>query len=136
VSFYVNENTDPVLQWARAGETLVTFDPSGGAGWRQGSDPADPRWCYDEKWQARTLAVMERLTGVRLGRDLLEGVTFRCAAVPDPHSLTWMRANPDRIGPQTEVELAIQARNRLAAYAADPDRAEDGWANEEWDEEE
>jgi hypothetical protein len=39
VSFYFNENTDPVLRWARDGETLVTFSPSGGAGWRSGSDP-------------------------------------------------------------------------------------------------
>ncbi|MBB3094323.1 hypothetical protein FHR83_001975 [Actinoplanes campanulatus] len=157
VSFYFNENTDPVLRWARDGETLLTFDPSGGAGWREGSDPdrlvpvlealgfdlsteeydpADPRWQYDEAWQARTLALMQHMTGVRLDADLLENATFRCAAVPDPHSLTWMRANPDRIGPLTVEQLAVQARGRLAAYAADPDRDEDdewGEDGDEWD---
>ena len=69
MSFYLNENTDPRLRWARDTETLVTFDPSGGAGWREGIDPdglvpvleelgfdlstgeidpADPRRHYDE----------------------------------------------------------------------------------------
>jgi hypothetical protein len=154
VSFYFNENTDPVLRWARSGVTLVTFDPSGGAGWREGSesdrllpalesfgfdlsteviDPADPRWHYDEKWQARTLALMEHLTGVQISPDLLENARFRCAAVPDAHSLSWMRANPDQIGPLTVQELGAQARNRLIAYAADPDRDED---DDEWDDEE
>ena len=155
VSFYFNENTDPVLRWARDGEALVTFDPSGGAGWRTGSDPDrlnpvletlgfdlsteeydpdDPRWRYDEKWQARTLALMENLTNVRISRDLMADAIFRCAAVPDPQSLAWMQANPDRIGSLTVEELAVQARNRLAAYAADPDRDEDDdWDDEEWD---
>ncbi len=154
VSFYFNENTDPVLRWARSGVTLVTFDPSGGAGWREGSepdrllpaleslgfdlsteeiDPDDPRWHYDEKWQARTLALMEHLTGVQISPDLLENARFRCAAVPDAHSLSWMRANPDQIGPLTVQELGAQARNRLIAYAADPDRDED---DDEWDDEE
>jgi hypothetical protein len=157
VSFYFNENTNPVLRWASAGETLVTFDPSGGAGWRQGSDPdrlvpvlnalgfdlsteeldpADPRWRYDEKWQARTLALLEHLTGVRIDRELLEGATFRCAAVPDTHSLAWMRANPDRIGPLTVRELAVQARNRLAIFAANPDQDQDDWADEGYGDEE
>ena len=146
VSFYYNENTAPVLRWAHDSETLVTFDPSGGAGWRSGTDPdrlnpvleslgfdlsteeldpADPRWHYDEQWQARTVALMEHLTGVRISGDLLADATFRCAAVPDPRSLAWMRANPTRIGPWTVEELAVQARSRLAAYAADPDRDED-----------
>lgn len=155
VSFYFNENTDPVLRWARDGETLVTFSPSSGAGWRSGTDPdrlnpiletlgfdlsrdefdpADPRWRYDDEWQARTLALMEHLTGVRIGRDFLAEATFRCAAVPDQHSLDWMRANPDRIGPLTVEELAVQARARLATYAADPDRDEDDWTDdEEWE---
>jgi hypothetical protein len=153
VSFYFNENTDPVLRWARSGATQLTFDPSGAAGWREGSDPdrlvpaleslgfdlsteeidpADPRWHYDEKWQARTLALMEHLTGVRISPDLLENATFRCAAVPNAHSLSWMLANPDRIGPLTVEQLAVQARSRLIAYAADPDRDED----DEWDDEE
>jgi hypothetical protein len=146
VSFYYNENTAPVVRWARDGETLVTFNPSFGAGWRSGSDPdrlnpvleslgfdlsteeldpADPRWHYDEEWQARTLALMEHLTGVRISRDSLTEATYRCAAVPNPRSLAWMRANPTRIGPWTVEELAVQARSRLAAYAADPDRDED-----------
>jgi hypothetical protein len=153
VSFYFNENTDPVLRWARDGETMVAFSPSGGAGWRSGSDPdrlnpvlealgfdlskeefdpADPRWRYDEHWQARALALMEQLTGVRMSRDLLADATFTCAAVPDPQALEWMNANPERIGPWTVPELAAQARGRLAAYAADPDRDED----DDWDEEE
>jgi hypothetical protein len=152
VSFFCSENDDAVLRWARDGETLVTFDPSGGAGWREGSDPdrlvpvltalgfdlsteeldpADPRWHYDESWQARTLALMEHLTGVRIDRGLLEKATFRCAGVPDPFSLEWMRANPDRIGSSTIEDLAAQARSRLAAYAADPDRVED---EDEWEE--
>ncbi|MFC3992491.1 DUF6461 domain-containing protein [Actinoplanes siamensis] len=42
---------------------------------------------------------MQRLTGVRISLELLENARFRCAAVPDPHSLARMRANPDRIGP-------------------------------------
>ena len=150
VSFYFNENTTPILRWARNGETLCTFAPSHGGGWREGTepdrlvpvleklgfdlsteeiDPADPRWHYDEKWQARTLALMQHLTGVRISPDLLENARFRCSAVPDMHSLTWMRANPDRIGGPTVEELADQARSRLAAYAADPDRDDD----EEWD---
>lgn len=161
VSFHFNENTDPVLRWACDGDTLVTFDPSRGAGWRSGSDPDrlnpvletlgfdlsteeydpdDPRWHYDEKWQARTLALMEHLTDVRVSCDLLADATFRCAAVPDPDSLAWMQANPERIGPLTVEELAVQARSRLAAYAADPDRDEDDdwadddeWGDEEWD---
>ncbi|MFF0376130.1 DUF6461 domain-containing protein [Actinoplanes missouriensis] len=143
VSFYFNENTAPVLRWARDGVTLVSFDPCGGAGWREGSepdrlvpalaslgfdlsteeiDPADPRWRYDEKWQARALALMEHLTGVPITSDLLESARFRCAAVPDEHALSWMRANPGRIGPLTVEELAVQARGWLTAYAADPDR--------------
>jgi hypothetical protein len=93
-------------------------------------DPADPRWHYDEKWQARTLALMEHLTGVRISRDLLADASFRCAAVPHFRSLAWMRANPTRIGPWTVEELAVQARNRLAAYAADPDQEED----DDWEE--
>ena len=88
-------------------------------------DPADPRWHYDERWQARTLALMEHLTGVRISPDLLENARFRCAAVPDAHSLSWMRADPDRIGPLTVEELGVQARSRLIDYAADPDRDED-----------
>jgi hypothetical protein len=158
VSFYYNENTAPVLRWARDGKTLVTFAPSGGAGWRSGSDPdrlnavleslgydlstdevdpADPRWRYDEKWQARTLALMEHLTGVRISRDRLADATFRCAAVPDPTSLAWMRANPTRIGRLTVAELAVQARGWLAAYAADPDRDDDDdWADDGWGDEE
>jgi hypothetical protein len=153
VSFYFNENTDPVLRWARNGDTLLTFDPSRGAGWREGSepdrlvqvletlgfdlsteeiDPDDPRWHYDEQWQARTLALMQHLTGVRISPEILENASFRCAAVPDAHTLAWMHANPDRIGPWTVEELAVQARGRLSAYAADPDRDEDN----EWDAEE
>jgi hypothetical protein len=154
VSFYFNENNDPVLRWAQDGETLVTFDPSGGAGWREGSDPdrlaptlealgfdlsteeidpSDPRWHYDEHWQARTLALMQHLTGVEITAGLLEHAGFRCAAVPDARLLAWMRAHPDRIGPLTVEELAAQARGRLAAYAAAPDR--DDW-DDEWDDDE
>ncbi|WP_203755528.1 DUF6461 domain-containing protein [Actinoplanes cyaneus] len=146
VSFYFNENTAPVLRWARDGVTLVSFDPSGGAGRREGSepdrlvpalkslgfdlsteeiDPDDPRWQYDEKWQARTLALMEHLTGIPITSDFLENARFRCAAVPDEHSLSWMRANPGRIGSLPVEELAVRARSRLTAYAADPDRDED-----------
>ena len=148
VSFYFNEDTTPVLRWARNGETLLMFAPSQGGGWREGSDPHrlapvlealgfdlseeydsdDPRWRFDEQWQARTLALMQHLTGVRISAELLENATFRCAAVPDGHALAWMRANPDRIGPLTVEELAVQARGRLSAYAADPDRDEgDEW---------
>ena len=152
VSFYHNENTAPVLRWARNGETLVTFRPTDGAGWRSGSDPdrlnpvleslgfdlstqqVDPDdWRYDEKWQARTLALMEHLTGVRISPDLLANASFKCAAVPAPDSLAWMRANPELIGPWTVEELAVNARSRLAAYAADPDRDEDDdWTDGEW----
>jgi hypothetical protein len=68
---------------------------------------------------------MEHLTGVRISRASLTDAIYRCAAVPNPRSLAWMRANPTRIGPWTVEQLAVQARSRLAAYAADPDRDED-----------
>lgn len=145
VSLFYSEHSDPRFLWARDGVVLVDFDPVS-AGWRMGAEPdrlnsvleqlgfdmsteeiepADPRWHYDEQWQARVLALMHHLTGVRLTAEMLETAVFRGAAVPEPHSWAWVNADPANIAPYTPEGLAADIRARLAAYAAGPDRDPD-----------
>ena len=150
VSLYFNENTDPRFIWARNSVVLVDFDPTA-AGWRHGVepdrlngvlgrlgfdlsteeiDPSDPRWRYDELWQARILALMDHLTGVRLTAELLETAVFRCGAVPDPNGWAWVTADPANTAPYTPEGLVAEVRAKLRSYAADPDANEDDYGNE------
>jgi hypothetical protein len=131
VSLYFNENTTPRFTWARAGEVVVTFDP-GYPQDRSGRDPDrltaalaevgfDLSGEFEPRFQERTLALMERQTGVRLTPELLAGAVFRCAVAPWPDS-----------PPPDPGDLA-EAREQLAGYAADPDR--DELMDVLWDEE-
>ncbi|MFC7484072.1 DUF6461 domain-containing protein [Luedemannella flava] len=122
VSFYYNENTTPRFFWAIDGQQVVWFDPAFPQD-RYGSDPGrldailvelgfvldedeeEFDDAYDEAYKERTLALMERITGVRWDADLLASATFRCAGVG-------RRA-------VTEPWYA-EVREELAAYAEDP----------------
>ncbi|GLZ00021.1 hypothetical protein Acsp02_72730 [Actinoplanes sp. NBRC 103695] len=71
VTFYLNENTSPAFTWAREGEVLVEFCPDYAAS-RTGSTPdaldeiVGELGFGDDLGHERTLALMERLTGVRV----------------------------------------------------------------------
>jgi len=136
VSLYYNENNDPRFLWARDGTNLVDFNPTS-AGWREGTglddelvrlgfdlstwDPdADELPAYDDRWQARSLALMHHLTGVRLTAALLAAAVFRCAAVIDPFGRRWVTADPATIAPYSAEELAADIRARLRDYASTP----------------
>ena len=116
VTFYFNENTSPSFTWARDGVALVEFIPDDAAE-RMGTlpDALDDALNelgfgdeYDELSHERTLALMERLTGVRVTPAMLKTAEFRCAGVPDTR-------------PPGNEAFAADARQRLAEYAADPD---------------
>jgi hypothetical protein len=119
VSFYFNENTTPRFSWAVGGREVVGFDPGYPLD-RSGDDRTrlDPELTelgfaldaadedYDEQFRQRTLALMERITGVRWDAALLRDAAFRCAAVGDGAAVRpWY--------PEVAEELA--------AYAEDPD---------------
>ncbi|WP_433064788.1 DUF6461 domain-containing protein [Dactylosporangium sp. CS-033363] len=91
-AFFAGEHSDPQFVWARRGEILVSFDPGYPDEQRWGSDPgrldAPLRELGfhdgDEEYLQRTLALLERLTGVRWDAGFLARAAFRCAAVAGP----------------------------------------------------
>ena len=125
VSFYFNENTTPRFTWAVGGAEVVGFDPGYPAD-RDGSDPGrldgllselgftlGDAEDFDDEFRERTLALMERITGVRWDAAFLEAATFRCAGVGGPG------------GQAVAQPWYAEVREALAAYAADPEDWDD-----------
>ncbi|MFC7532544.1 DUF6461 domain-containing protein [Actinoplanes sp. GCM10030250] len=132
VSHSDDEHSDARFVWARDGEVLLDFDPSGG-NTRRGSDPdrlvgilerlgfdpsgedseaTDAAWSHDSRYRERALALAEELSGVHLTLEALETATFFCAALPGPAALELVgsgpapipapRAAPERRGSRAE----------------------------------
>ncbi|NMO56868.1 hypothetical protein HH310_37560 [Actinoplanes sp. TBRC 11911] len=128
VSFYYNENTTPQFAWSVGGVTVVAFDP-GSPAYRHGIDRSrlDPLLVevgfgldnegqdFDQEFQQRALALMERITGVGWDAAFLQTATFHCAGVAGA-------------GRRVEPWYA-EVREELAAYAEDPDE----WVDDDFD---
>jgi hypothetical protein len=132
VSFYFNENTTPRLSWSVDGREMVSFDP-GYPQERYGRRPKrldklltdvgfvlndrDVDGEYDDEFQQRTFALMERMTGIRWDKGFLDSATFRCAGVGGVDSRV------------TAQPWYAEVREELAAYAEDPQTWNDGSAD-------
>lgn len=67
-------------------------------------------------FEARTLALMHHLTGVRLTPALLENAVFRCAFAPDP------------LGAPVDSDVLAEAQQDLADVASGYDPLDDPWS--------
>lgn len=123
VTFYQTEHATPQFLWAADGDVRVAFCPVGDDRW--GTDPRRldemlAEFGFGEEgvedFEARTLALMYHLTGVRLTPTLLQNAVFRCAFAPDP------------LGGLNDPDVLAQAQQDLADVASGYDPLDDPWS--------